>query len=126
MLTPQGPYYTPGGRAGTHMHIYMRTHPLIHKHSFTDTHTNPAGLKWAQHFDIDLFFSSLPHPPIFSSLTQHPLLDSPLTHHRAFLQASAEEEGGEGRGWGRTVGAHLERWRGERGGRVGGKEEEEQ
>ncbi len=97
----------------THTH----THTHIHAYTFTGTHTNPAGLKWAQHFDIDLFFLSLPHPPIFSSLTPHLLLDSPLAHHRAVLQASAEEEGGEGRG--RAVGAYLERWRGERRGRVG-------
>lgn len=81
-------------------------------------HTNPAGLKWARHFDIDLFFLSLPHPPpYFSSLTPHPLLASPLAHHRAILWASAEEGGGR-RG-------HI--WKdGESGAGVGVEEEEEQ
>lgn len=69
--------YTPGvGGEGRDAHTYIytctrSTHPFIHKHSFTDTQ-NPAGLKWAQDLDIDLFFLSLPHPPIFSSLAPHP------------------------------------------------------
>lgn len=57
----------------------------------------------------------------------HPLLDSPLAHHRAILQASAEQEGGEG--WGceeeeeeevEKGGGIFGRWK------RGGKEEEEQ
>lgn len=106
-----------GGRAHTHAYIHAY---IAHTHLYTntDTHTNPEGLKWAQHFDIDLFFLSFPHPPIFSSLTPHPLLGSPLTHHRAILQASAEEEGGEGRR--RMVGVYfgaMERREGRNGGR---------
>ena len=120
MLTPWGPYYTTGGRAGTHthMHINMRTHTHTHNtYSLTHTHTNPAGLKWAQHFDIDLFFLSLPHPPNFSSLTPHPLLDSPSAHHRASAEEEEEEEeeGREGKGGG--IFGKMER---KRGGRKGG------
>lgn len=49
------------GQGRTHIHIYNTcthcTRPLIH------TTTNPAGPKWARHFDIDLFFLTLPFPP---------------------------------------------------------------
>ena len=107
-----------GGQGHTHMHINMRTHTHTHNtYSLTHTHTNPAGLKWAQHFDIDLFFLSLPHPPNFSSLTPHPLLDSPSAHHRASAEEEEEEEeeGREGKGGG--IFGKMER---KRGGRKGG------
>lgn len=129
--SPGTPLYARREGRDTHTHAYIHahiahTHVYINTHSLSHTHTNPTRLKWARHFDIDLFFLSLPHPPIFSSLTPHPLLDSPLALHRAILLASAEEEGRGGKGRGRTVGAYLERGRGAGGGRVGGKEEEEQ
>lgn len=93
MPTPQRPYYTPGARAGTRTHCgHPLIHKLIHRHTqkSTGTQLDPALWHW---------FVFLIPPPRFSSLAPHPLLDSPLAHHRAILQASAEEEGGGGGEW---------------------------
>lgn len=89
---------------GTHMHVYMHTlsiHTQTHSPTHTHTHTNPAGLKWARHFDIDLFFlSHRPPIPFFHLLCRIPCLTPRwhITERSSRLQLRRREEGGRGEG----------------------------